>query len=112
MIHKRMNLNDRGNLWKVNKEMQGIFIECENIFRARTSTFQTSIDRTSLVSEMLQNCHVVTSYKLICYGVEPKVPDEICFTILEKLLMLFTIVGTFSYAKDIRREKYKSKESR
>ena len=57
-----VNLNDRGGLWKVNKEMQGIFIECENIFRARTSTFQTSIDSTSLVSEMLQNCHVVSSY--------------------------------------------------
>ena len=54
-----VNLNDRGGLWKVNKEMQGIFIECENIFRARTGTFQTSIESTSLVSEMLQNCHVV-----------------------------------------------------
>ena len=61
-------------MWKVNKEMQGIFIEFEKVFRARTSTFQTSIGSTSLVSEMLQNCHVVSSYKLICYGVEPKVP--------------------------------------
>ena len=104
-----VNLNDRGGLWNVNKEMQGIFIECENIFRARTSTFQTSIDSTSLVSEMLQNCHVVSSYRLICYGVEPKVPDEICFNILEKMLMLFTRVRTFSYAKDIC-EKYKSKK--
>ena len=94
-----VNLNDRGGLWKVNKEMQGIFIECENIFRARTSTFQTSIDSTSLVNEMLQNCHVVSSYRLICYGVEPKVPNEICFNILEKMLMLFTRVRTFSYAK-------------
>ena len=104
-----VNLNDRGSLWKVNKEMQSIFIECENIFRARTSTFQTSIDSTSLVSEMLQNCHVVSSYRLICYGVEPKVPNEICFNILEKMLMLFTRVRTFSYAKDIC-EKYKSKK--
>ena len=56
---------------------------------------------------MLQNCHVVSSYKLICYGVEPKVPDEICFNILEK--MLITRVRTFSYAKDIC-EKYKSKK--
>ena len=39
--------------WKIDKEMQGIFIECEKLFRARTSTFQTSIDSTSLVSEML-----------------------------------------------------------
>ena len=80
-----LNFNDRSSLWKVNKEMQGIFIECEKIFRARTSTFQTSIDSTSLVSEMLQNCHVVSSYKLICYGVEPKVSDEICFNILENV---------------------------
>ena len=89
--------------------MQGIFIECENIFRARTSTFQTSIDNTSLVSEMLQNFHLMSSYKLICYGVETKVPDEICFNILEKTHMLFTRVQSFSYAKDIR-EKYKSKK--
>ena len=94
-----VNLTDRGGLWKVNKEMQGIFIEREKIFRARTSTVQTSIDSTSLVSEMLQNCHVV----------EPKVPDEICFNILEKMPMLFTRVRSFSYAKDIR-EKYKSKK--
>ena len=104
-----VNLNGRGGLWKVNKEMQGIFIECEKIFRARTNTFQTSIDSTSFVSEMLQNCHLVSSYKLICYSVEPKVPDEICFNILEKMLMLFTRVRTFSYPKDTR-EKYKSKK--
>ena len=58
---------------------------------------------------MHQNCHLVSSYKLICYVIEPKVPDEICFNILEKMLMLFTRVWTFSYAKDIR-EKYKSKK--
>ena len=94
---------------KVNKEMQGIFIECEKVFRARPSTFQTSTDSTSLVIEMLQNGHVVSSYQLICYGVESKVPDEICFNILEKMLLLFTRVRTFSYAKDIR-EKYKIKK--
>ena len=27
-----VNLNDRGGLWKVNTEMQGIFIECEKYF--------------------------------------------------------------------------------
>ena len=62
-----VNLNDRGGLWKVNKEMQSIFIECENIFRASSSTFQTSIDRISLVSEMLQNCRVVLCVKLQTY---------------------------------------------
>ena len=81
-----VNLNDKGGFWKVKKEMQGIFIECEKIFRTRSSTFQTSIDSTSSVSEMLQNCHVVSSYKLISNGVEPKVPDEIYFNILEKML--------------------------
>ena len=96
-------------MWKVNKEMQGIFIECEKIFHARTSTFQRSIDSTSLVSEMLQNCHLVSSYKLICYGVEPKVPDEICFNILEKMLMLFMRVRTFSYSKDIHEKVRKSR---
>ena len=79
--------------------MQGIFIECENIFRATTSPFQTSID----------NCHVVSNYRLICYGAEPKVPDEICFNILEKMFMLFTRVRTFSYDKDIP-EKCESKK--
>ena len=91
------------------KQGNAIFIQCEKIFRARTSTFQTSIDSTSLVIEMLQNCHVVSNYKLICYGVEPKVPVAICFNILKKMLMLFTRVRMFSYAKDIR-EKYKSKK--
>ena len=74
------------------EEKQGnarFFIECEKIFRARTSTFQTSINSS-------------TDYKLqlLCYGVGPKVPDEICFNIFEEMLVLFT--RTFSYAKDIR----------
>ena len=51
----------------------------------------------------------MSSYQLICCGVEPKVPDEICFNIVEKMLMLFTRVRAISYAKDIR-EKYKSKK--
>ena len=38
-----VNFNDRAGLQKVNKEMQGIFIEWKKIFRAKTSTFQTSI---------------------------------------------------------------------
>ena len=42
-----------------------------------------------------------------CQATEPKIPDEIGFNILEKMLKLFTRVRTFSYAKDIR-EKYKS----
>ena len=38
-----VNLNDRGGLWKVNKEMQGIFIECENIFRVVPSKHRLAV---------------------------------------------------------------------
>ena len=85
--------------------MQGIFIECEKIFRARTSTFQTSIDSTSLVSEMLQNCHVLSSYKVL----NQKYLMKSVLTFWKKCLCCLREFGPFFYAEDIR-EKYKSKK--
>lgn len=80
-----------------------------------TSNFATSIDSNSLVSEMLHNSIIISNFRDICCDIEPKVDDELCFNILEKILLLFTRVRTFSYAKDIREKhkcsKKKSKKS-
>ena len=104
-----VNARDRGGLWKVNKQAQTIFIECEKIFRVKTSSFITSINSDALITEMFKNCLVISNYRSICYGIDPEVDDEISYNTLEKILILFTRVRAFSYAKDIR-EKHKMKK--
>ena len=108
-----VNIRDRGGLWRVNSKVQDIFIQCEQIFRSKTSNFTTALVCKDMVNSMLSNCSVLSNFKSICYGIDPKVNSEISMNLLEHLLTLFTKVRTFSYAKDIR-EKHKAakKESR
>lgn len=101
-----VNIRDRGGLWKVNKKIQDVFLQCEQIFRSKTSNFTTTLVCKDMVKEMLSNCSVLSNFKSVCYGVDPKVSKEISMNLLEHVLTLFTKVRTFSYAKDIR-EKHK-----
>ena len=50
-----LKLGDKGSLWKVNKGIRKVFIQCEKIFRAQTHTSKTSVDFKAIVAEMLQN---------------------------------------------------------
>ena len=73
-----------------------------------TSNFTTTLVCKDIVKEMLiNNSSVLSNFKSVCYGVDPKVSKEISMNLLEHLLTLFTRVRTFSYAKDIR-EKHKA----
>ena len=47
-----INSQDRGGLWRVNDNVQNIFIECERIFRLSPSNFQTVTNSAQLVQEM------------------------------------------------------------
>ena len=54
-----VNLRDRGGLWKVNKDGQKVFIQCEKIFRAQTHAFKTSVDCKAIVIEMIQDINII-----------------------------------------------------
>ena len=111
MILTLVNARDRGGLWKVNKNMQQLFIKCESIFRTHTSLFSVKIVRKDLVHVMLQNSVVVSNFKSICYGIDPKVNKEISLNILEQILVLFVRLRTFSFAKDVREKQKASKKT-
>ena len=68
--------------------MQQLFIKCECIFRTRTSQFSVKIVCIDLVHFMLQNSVVVSNFKSICYGIDPKVSKEISLNLLEQILTI------------------------
>ena len=96
-----MNFRDREGLWKVNKDVQKVFIQCEKIFRAQTHTFKTSVDCKAIVTEMLQDMHIISCFKTICLCGETSVFHEISFNVLESILTLFTRIRAFPFAGDI-----------
>ena len=54
------------------KHVQKVFIQCEKIFRAQTHIFKTSVVCKAIVTEMLQDIHIISCFKTIClwaYGV-------------------------------------------
>ena len=68
-----VNIRDRGGLWKANKKIQDVFLQCEQIFRSMTSNFTTTLVCKDIVKEMLHNSSVLSNFKSVCYGVDPKV---------------------------------------
>ena len=72
-----INSQDRGGFWRVNDNMQNIFIECEKIFRLSNSNFQTVINSAQLVQEMQGSPCVILNFDALCYNIEPKVNKEI-----------------------------------
>ena len=102
-----VNVRDRGGLWRVNKNMQALFLKCEQLFRSHTVKFSVAVVCKNIVNDMLQNSVIKSNYKNVCYDVDPKVDTEISMNLLEQILTLFVRTRTFSYAKDIR-EKHKA----
>jgi hypothetical protein len=102
-----VNARDRGGLWKVNKNMQVLFIKSECIFRSKTSQFAVKIVCADIVKNMLENCTITSKYKTVCSDIDPKVNSEISMNLLEQILTLFVRIRTFSFAKDFR-EKHKA----
>ena len=103
-----INSQDRGGLWRVNNNVQNIFIECEKIFRLPTSNFQTVINSAKLVQEMQGNPCVISDFGALCYNIEPNVNKEISLNLLENM-SLFTKVCEFSFARDVK-ERFKARK--
>ena len=98
-----INSQDRGELWRVNDNVQNIFIECEKIFCLSTSNFQTVINSAQLVQEMQGSPCVISNFDALCYKIEPKINKAISLNLLENMLLLFTKVHAFSFARDVKK---------
>ena len=103
-----LNSQDLGGLWRVNDNLQNIFIECEEIFCLSTSNFQAVINSPQLVQEMQSSLCVFSNFDGLCYNIEPKVNEEISLNLLENMLLLFTKVCAFSFARDVK-ERFKAR---
>ena len=101
-----INSQDRGGLWSVNDNVQIIFIECGKIFRLCTSNFQTVINSAQLVQEIQSSPCVISNFDALCYNIEPKVNKKISLNLLEIMLLLFTKVRAFTFARDVK-ERFK-----
>ena len=102
-----VNVRDRGGLWKVCKKMQDIFVECEILFRTKTSTFTSSLVCADLVTQSLKNITIISKFNAIALSVDIHMKKEFCINLLEHILTLYFRVRAFSFAKDVR-EKHKA----
>ena len=87
-----IDARDRGGLWKVSKTMQDIFVECELIFRAKTTGFKTSIVCEELVIETMKNIIVMSNFNSIALSVDTRIKKEFRLNLLEHILTLFVRV--------------------
>ena len=101
-----VNVRDRGGLWKVCKKMQDIFVECEILFRTKTSTFTSSLVCKDLVTQSLKNITINSNFNNIPSG-DIHMKKEFRINLLENILTLYFPVRAFSFAKDVR-EKHKA----
>ena len=104
-----VNARDRGGLWKVNINMQQIFVHCENHFRSATVNFTTKIDCPSLVNKILKDSFVLAKFKIICGNADQVVEKEVAKNLLQHIGTLFIRVRSFSYPKCVRENHKASK---
>ena len=89
-------------MWRVNENVQNIFLECEKSFSLSTSNFQTVINSAQFVQEIQGSPCVISNFDVLCYNIEPKTNKEISLNLLENMLLLFTKVCVFSFARDVK----------
>ena len=101
-----VNVRDRGGLSKVCQKMQDIFVECEILFRTKTSTFTSSLVCKDLVAQSLKNITINSNFNDIL-SIDIHRKREFRIDLLEHILTLYFRVQAFSSAKDVR-EKHKA----
>ena len=62
-----VNVCDRRWLWKVCKKMQDILMECEILFRTKTSTFTSSLVCKDLVTQSLKDITINSNSMILYY---------------------------------------------
>ena len=81
--------------------MQDSFVECEILFRTKTSTFTSSLVCKDLVTQSLKNITINSNFNdILSVGIHMK--NEFPVNLLEHILTLYFRVRAFSFAKDVR----------
>ena len=65
-----------------------------------TAKFVTKIDSSAMVSDLINNCGILSYFSKIRNKSVAKVPKEIALNLLEHILMLYIRACTFSFVKD------------
>ena len=99
-----IDARDRGGLWKVNKKIQDIFMQCELFFRSKTANFITAFVCSDFINGVMKNIIVTSNFNAICTNLDVHITQEMQNNLLEHILTLFVRVRTFSFAKDIRKK--------
>ncbi len=96
-----VNLN-RGGIWKINETSQTFLTIAELKFLQNTNLKDIkSIDYKKMVSELSVDQDVLASYQTLLSSAALPVDAYIAYDALEKILMPYIKVRSFSYAKDI-----------
>jgi len=100
--YKLVNARDRGGLWKVNSDVINIFKVAEIKFKQATKFFKRRIDSKKIVSDLLCEIEILSSFSNIRQSAAIKTKKEMAMNILEDALMLYIRVRTFSFVKDLK----------
>nr|XP_047137442.1 uncharacterized protein LOC124813946 [Hydra vulgaris] len=104
---KLIDVQNRGGLSAVNKNMQNIFIKVEECFRIKTSFYSIKkIDIPKITNELLKSEEILSYYNNHCDASGIVIEKELKKNLLENMIQLYCRVRSFSLAKDIT-EKHK-----
>ena len=86
--------------------MQDIFVECEILFRTKTSTFTSPLVCKDLVTQSLKNVTINSNF-IDILSVDIHMKKEFRINLLDHILTLYFCVRAFSFSKDVR-DKHKA----
>ena len=72
------------------------------MFCSSNSNFQTVINSVQLVQKIQGKPCVNSNFDALCFKIETKVNKESSLNLLENMLLLFTKVHTFSFARYVK----------
>lgn len=93
---KLINIKDRGGLWRVNKVVHDVFLECELFFCEKTALVSRNFERTTFVKEFLQVSRTSQNFNALCLTADIKVSKEWRINLLDLMIPLYVNVRMFS----------------
>jgi len=99
---KLIDAKDRGGLWKINRRVIAVFLECELLFRKEIFPTATLFNKPLFVQEFLRKSTSISKFHTACSESEVETKKEIRMNLLDHMVSLYVNVRMFSHAKDIR----------
>ena len=108
-----MSRIDRGGLWDITKDMEGILLITESFFRAHTKGISTShkIDIETILQISIIHSAVQFNTQKLCDDAELRIEEHVANDMIRSIIKLYMQVRFFSHAKDIL-QRYKIKEQK